>query len=228
MLHNIKHKYLAERIEITFILLLSSLFACALELIRIWLTHKQNYSYFIWNLFLAWVPYLISMYLPVSFVVMKRKWIAWLLLVVWFFFWPNSPYMLTDLLHLKEKQNIPLWFDLGLILSFAWTGLILGFISLLEIQSLIRKQTNRFVAWVFASFMIFSGGLGIYIGRYVRLNSWDVVANPVRVIFDIFSHFSDHMLRIEMIGMTLLYSVFLLLGYLTVKVIIKIPDRMAL
>ncbi|MCY7409836.1 MAG: hypothetical protein LH473_06150 [Chitinophagales bacterium] len=76
MLDNIKHKYLAERIEITFILLLSSLFACALELIRIWLTHKQNYSYFIWNLFLAWVPYLISMYLPVSFVVMKRKWIA--------------------------------------------------------------------------------------------------------------------------------------------------------
>jgi uncharacterized membrane protein len=228
MLAHIKLNYFAYRRDITLLLLISSLFACGLELLRIYLTQRQNYSYFIWNLFLAWIPYLISMYLPFSFAVMKRKWFAWILFLVWILFWPNSPYMLTDLLHLKEKQNIPLWFDLGLILSFAWVGLMLGFISLIEIQNLIRKQTNRLVAWAFAVFMIFAGALGIYIGRFVRLNSWDVVGNPVRVIFDIFSHFSDHLLRIEMMGMTFMYAIFLLLGYLTIKIIIKIPDRMAL
>ena len=228
MIHQIRHKYLEHRWEITLMLFISSLFACALEFLRVLLSHKHNYFYFIWNLFLAWIPYIISMYLPVSFVMMKRKGIAWMLLIVWFLFWPNSPYMLTDLLHLKAKQNIPLWFDLGLILSFAWVGLMLGFISLIEIQNLIRKQTNRIVAWAFAGFTILTGALGIYVGRYIRLNTWDMVGNPLRVFFDIFKHFSDHMLRMEMIGMTLLYGIFLLLGYLTIKIIIKIPDRMAL
>lgn len=209
-------------------LLVSSLFACVLEFLRIWISHRHNYLYFIWNLFLAWIPYAISMYLPVAYVVSKRKWIAYLLLIIWLGFWPNSPYMLTDLLHLKEKQNIPLWFDLGLILSFAWAGLMIGFISLIEIQNFIRWRRTRIVAWLFAVLVIFSGGLGIYIGRYVRLNTWDVIVDPIRVYIAIFRNFKDQMMRTEMIGMTLLYSVFLLLGYLTVKVIIKIPDRMAL
>src|SRR5437870_4783913 len=98
-IHNIKHKYLEHRWEITVMLLISSLFACALEFLRIWISHKNNYLYFIWNLFLAWIPFAISMYLPISYVMLKRKWIAYLLLIVWLGFWPNSPYMLTDLLH---------------------------------------------------------------------------------------------------------------------------------
>jgi uncharacterized membrane protein len=228
MLLAIKGKYLAHRWEITLLLLISSIYATGLELLRVYLSGHNNYLYFIWNLFLAWIPYLLSMYLPVSFYVIRVRAIAYLLLLVWFLFWPNSPYIITDLLHLKEKQNIPLWFDLGLILSFAWAGLMLGFISLIEIQNLIRKRTNRTVAWIFAVVTILNGSLGIYIGRYVRLNSWDIAADPVRVYTDIFQHLNDRMLRTEMIVMTLQYGIFLFLCYLTVKIIIKIPDRMAL
>ncbi|MGB3073850.1 MAG: DUF1361 domain-containing protein, partial [Chitinophagales bacterium] len=162
------------------------------------------------------------------FHVIRSKFIIYLLFIVWFLFWPNSPYMLTDLLHLKEKQNIPLWFDLGLILAFAWAGLMLGFLSLIEVQNLVRKRMGRIAGWIFATVTILTGSLGIYIGRYVRLNSWDVVGNPLRVYADIFEHFSDRMLRTEMIVMTLQYGIFLFLGYLTIKIIIKIPDRMAL
>jgi uncharacterized membrane protein len=154
--------------------------------------------------------------------------LTYFLLLIWFLFWPNSPYILTDLLHLKEKQNIPLWFDLGLILSFAWTGLMLGFISLLEIQNLIRKRTNRLKGWIFAIITLLTGSLGIYIGRYVRLNSWDIASNPVLLYTTLVTHFQDHIQRMEMIVMTLQYGIFLFLGYLTVKIIIKIPDRMAL
>lgn len=228
MLRSLKGKYLENRWEITLLLLISSLFATSLEFLRIYLSGHHNYLYFIWNLFLAWIPYLLSMYLPVSFHVIKSRVFVYLLLLIWFLFWPNSPYILTDLLHLKEKQKIPLWFDLGLILSFAWTGLMLGFISLIEIQNLVRKRTNRAVAWIFAIITILTGSLGIYVGRYVRLNSWDIVANPVRVYADIFEHFNDRMMRAEMIVMTLQYGAFLFIGYLTVKIIIKIPDRMAL
>src|ERR1043165_4977864 len=161
-MNNIRSKYFKEHWDITLILLLSSLFAIALEVIRIALTHHKNYFYFIWNLFLAWVPYLISIYLPVAYYKLKPRFIAYVLLIVWLLFWPNSPYIITDLLHLKQKQNIPLWFDLGLILAFASTGLMLGFISLVEIQNLVRKRINRAVAWGFAVFILLTGSLGIY------------------------------------------------------------------
>ena len=228
MLKSIHGKYLEHRWEITLLLFISSLYAVGLELLRIYLSHHYNYYYFIWNLFLAWIPFLISMYLPIAYYKIKPKIISYLLLIIWFLFWPNSPYILTDLLHLREKQKIPLWFDLGLILSFALTGLMLGFISLIEIQNLIRKRTNRVIGWIFAIFTILTGSLGIYIGRYVRLNSWDIAGNPLRVYADIFEHFNDRMLRSEMFVMTLQYGAILFLGYLTIKIIIKIPDRMAL
>jgi uncharacterized membrane protein len=72
-----------------------------------------------------------------------------------------------------------------------------GFISLIEIQNLVRKRTNRTIAWIFAIFTLLTGSLGIYVGRYVRLNSWDVAADPIRVYTDIFQHFGDRMLRVE-------------------------------
>lgn len=87
---------------------------------------------------------------------------------------------------------------------------------------------GRIAGCTFAVITLLTGSLGIYIRRYVRLNSWDAVGNPVRVYDGIFQHFSDRMLRIEMMVMTCQYGIFLLLGYLTIKVIVKIPDRMTL
>ena len=223
----IRSKYFREHSQITRILIVSSLYATVLELLRIFISHKYNYLYFIWNLFLAWVPYLISIYLPIAWYTLKSKAWAYLLLVAWFLFWPNSPYIITDLLHLKQKHNIPLWFDLGLILSFAWTGLMLGFISLIEIQNLVRKEISRTAGWIFASLMLLLGALGIYIGRYGRLNSWDVL-NPDKLYSALLLHFNNNLMRMDVIGMTVMYTIFLLLGYITVKIIIKIPDRMAL
>lgn len=223
----IRSKYFMEHCRITGILIVSSLYATVLELLRIFISHKHNYLYFIWNLFLAWVPYLISIYLPIAWYTLKSKVWAYLLLVIWFLFWPNSPYIITDLLHLKQKQNIPLWFDLGLILSFAWTGLMLGFISLIEIQNLVRKEMSRTAGWIFAAVMLLLGALGIYIGRYGRLNSWDVL-NPDKLYSGLLLHFNNNLMRIDVVGMTVLYTIFLLLGYITVKIVIKIPDRMAL
>src|ERR1044071_4068920 len=149
---------------------------------------------------------------------MRSKILAYILLIIWILFWPNSPYIITDLLHLREKQ-VPLWYDLGLILSFAWAGLMLGFISLIEIQNLIRKRSNRIWGWAFATLMLLLGSLGIYIGRYGRLNSWDVF-NPDKLFSTMVMHWQDQLMRFDLVGMTLLYFVFLLLGYLTIKVII--------
>src|SRR5215467_5703510 len=112
MFKTIRSKYFREHWEITLMLLLSSFFAITLELLRIFISHHKNYFYFIWNLFLAWIPFLISMYLPIAYYKLRYKFVAWILLIIWFLFWPNSPYIITDLLHLREKQ-VPLWYDLG-------------------------------------------------------------------------------------------------------------------
>jgi uncharacterized membrane protein len=223
----IRSIYFREHWEITIILIISSLYAAAIVAVRIYLSSKINYLFFIWNLFLAWIPYLISIYLPVAYYKIRQKFIAYLLLVIWFLFWPNSPYILTDMLHLKQKPGIPLWFDMGMILSFAWTGLMLGFISLIEIQNLVRKRFNRKAGWAFAAFMSLIGALGIYLGRYGRINSWDVLS-PDKLYTTLAMHTNDKLVNNDIIGMTLMYGMFLFLGYITVKIIIKIPDRMAL
>ncbi len=223
----IRSIYFREHWEITIILIISSLYATAIVALRIFLSSKINYLFFIWNLFLAWIPYLISIYLPVAYYKIRQKFIAYFLLVIWFLFWPNSPYILTDMLHLKQKPGIPLWFDMGMILSFAWTGLMLGFISLIEIQNLVRKRFNRKAGWAFAAFMSLIGALGIYLGRYGRINSWDVLS-PDKLYTTLAMHTNDNLVNNDIIGMTLMYGIFLFLGYVTVKIIIKMPDRMAL
>lgn len=223
----IRSIYFREHWEITIILIISSLYATAIVALRIFFSSKINYLFFIWNLFLAWIPYLISIYLPVAYYKIRQKFFAYFLLVIWFLFWPNSPYILTDMLHLKQKPGIPLWFDMGMILSFAWTGLMLGFISLIEIQNLVRKRFNRKVGWAFAAFMSLIGALGIYLGRYGRINSWDVLS-PDKLYTTLVMHTNDKLVNNDIIGMTLIYGIFLFLGYVTVKIIIKMPDRMAL
>ncbi|HRH61531.1 MAG TPA: DUF1361 domain-containing protein [Chitinophagaceae bacterium] len=226
-LRTINSKYFKEHKDITIILIVASLFATSLEFLRVIITGDKRFLYFIWNLFLAWIPYLIGMYLPIAYYTMRYKIFAYLLLIIWFLFWPNSPYIITDMLHLKQKKEVPLWYDLGMILSFAWAGLILGYISLIEIQNLVRKRIGRIAGWIFACIMLLLGALGIYIGRYGRLNSWDVI-NPDKLYSGLITHFTDEVLQIDMLGMTLMYAGFLLVGYITIKIIIKIPDRMAL
>jgi hypothetical protein len=75
MLNSIKGKYLEHRWEITLLLIISSCYAIGLEILRIVLSGHRNYFYFIWNLFLAWIPYLLGMYLPVSFHVVRSRFI---------------------------------------------------------------------------------------------------------------------------------------------------------
>ena len=101
--------------------------------------------------------------------------------VLWLLFFPNAPYLLTDFIHLGASSTTPLWYD-GLMLSaFAWTALLLGFVSLFVMQALWRGAVGSLPAWAAVVGALALASIGIYLGRYVGFNSWDALLHPVRV-----------------------------------------------
>ena len=138
-----------------------------------------GFQFLVWNLFLAWIPVVFA-FVTYRFHVRGRR--ASLLLAVcavaWFFFFPNAPYIVTDFVHLRYQPPVPLWFDILMIASFAWTGLCLGYLSLYLMQEVARDRFGRWASWGFVVVMLLVGSLGVYLGRFLRWNSWDVVRHP--------------------------------------------------
>jgi uncharacterized membrane protein len=108
--------------------------------------------------------------------------------LVWLLFIPNSFYILTDLYHLADRyrsSKVPEWFDLILILSFAWNGLLLGILSVRQMERLIVPAGSVLGGWLFVYPIMMLNALGVYVGRYWRYNSWDIISDPVELLTDI-------------------------------------------
>ncbi len=178
------------------------------------LKNTSTFLFLIWNLFLAWIPYWIGLALEPASKKFNSKLLSIFLVLSWLFFFPNAPYILTDLLHLRVRHPIPHWYDLMLIASFAWTGLLLGYLSLYEVQLFVKKRMGNRVSWLFSICAIFLCGLGIYLGRYLRWNTWDILRNPFQIIADAFQSMSNPAMQAGE-GIIWVSSIFLLLGYLT-------------
>jgi len=180
-----------------------------------------SFIFLVWNLFLAWVPYWISLSLKKMEDRKANNWIVGLLLGSWLVFFPNAPYILTDLLHLQNRHPVPHWYDLMLIASFAWTGLMLGFASLSVVQDFLRKRMKTWKAWSLIILAIGLCGFGVFLGRFQRWNTWDILTNPMSLVEDL-GHILLHPVQFaNQLGLAIVLSVFLLLGYLTITVLAK-------
>ena len=179
----------------------------------------STFLFLIWNLFLAWIPYWIALSLQPLYNRYPSKIWSGLLLFLWLLFLPNAPYIVTDLLHLRPRPPVPLWYDLLLLFSFAWTGLILGFLSILEVQQFLKNKVGERKAQLLPFLIIPLISLGIYIGRFQRWNSWDIFFHPFDLLQDIlemcihpFSHLSAIGLIIVLTGLLLIsYRLFFIL-----------------
>lgn len=210
-------RFYFHRTEVERILLLSCAFSIFLWCIRFLVTGSLMHGFLIWNLFLAYIPYRITGYLGKKIDHIKGRVSFWLIFFGWLVFIPNSFYIITDLFHLDEGTAAPLWFDLALIFSFAWNGLIIGVLSLREMERIIEQRVN----WKFKPFFIYSimwlNALGIYIGRYLRFNSWDIITNPFQLAGDIL-YLCIHPFRNFMEwGMIFCFSVLMTFMYLMLK-----------
>ncbi|MGG1924203.1 DUF1361 domain-containing protein [Chryseobacterium sp. NRRL B-14798] len=121
-----------SKFKINVLLIMMTIFCFSLSAFRYYISDTKVFLFLNWNLFLAWIPLLLS-----SFVLafnIRSKISLVFIIIIWILFFPNSPYILTDLFHLRARNSIPVWYDLIVILSYAWTGLICGFISLNDIE----------------------------------------------------------------------------------------------
>lgn len=209
------------RVRLLALLVASMAFSVAMNAFRIWHSHTLTYAFLVWNLFLAAIPYGISTLLVEFEALRKSPLVFWSLLAVWLLFLPNAPYIFTDLFHLKLRNDVPLWFDLLLLLSFAWNGIILGYLSLFEVQELVSQKLGKWVTWVSVFAILFLCAFGVYLGRYLRWNSWDLFLNPVPLVADILDCFLHPFAHWQTWGLTLGYGTFLILGYLTLGVLIR-------
>ncbi len=182
---------------------------------RVVYSRTSNYSNLIPNLFLAWLPYIFSLFAISTFLSHPKRWwyIAFFMLL-WLVFFPNAPYMVTDFYHLEPRPPVPLWFDISLIAIFAFTGCFLAIASLRSIHLIIQRFTGRIVGWLFALCALGLGSLGVYLGRFSRFNSWDIFIHPKTVIQDISFNLLNPMDNLGFVGFTVMFTAILLVFYL--------------
>jgi uncharacterized membrane protein len=207
------------RFEIGFLLILMTLFCFGLSIFRYYMSDTKVFFFLNWNLFLAWIPLMISSFLLIFNI--KSKISIIFAIIIWILFFPNSPYILTDLFHLKARNSVPIWYDLIVILSFAWAGLMCGFISLLDIEKLLSTYFKRTAINMITIFFLFLSSFGVYLGRFLRWNSWDILNNPFGLFNDITDRFINPLEHTKTWGVTILMGILLNFMYFMIKMIRK-------
>lgn len=194
-------------------LLLSFFFTVFALVVRLLYTGKYDYLFYPWNLFLAAVPYLFARKLNKD----KKRFANGWLLAGWLLFFPNAPYLITDVFHFHETTDAPVWFDLILVVSGAWNGLIAGMVSLLYVERFLFHfiKENR-VKWVCAGFIVLCS-YGVYVGRYWRFNSWDIVTQPKALFHASAGSIVHPHYHVGIWVFTLVFGVMMYLIYTTMK-----------
>jgi uncharacterized membrane protein len=198
-------------------ILLSISFTLLLMIARFLYTNDPQYFFYPWNLFLATVPYFLSKRLR------KYKRINMKVIIIllgWLLFLPNAPYIITDLFHFQERPPVPYWFDLLLVVSAAWNGVVLCFASLLQTEKFLTKHIK--LKWIKPASIILITlcSYGMYLGRYKRYNSWSIITRPDDIFHTIISNIAEPWEHMQAWAFTISFAILLCIIHFTIK---KIP-----
>lgn len=196
-------------------ILLTTAAGVGLIVSRVYLTGYRAYLGLIWNLFLAWLPLVFALGVcRLHRAGARNSWKLWSLAGLWLLFFPNAPYIFTDLIHVHGWLNGHYWADLTMILLVAFTGFLLGFMSLYLMQSVVADRLGHVAGWLFIVMVAGLTGLGIYIGRILRWNSWDVFIHPVGISMDLGRLAAHPLANARSFKFQALFAGFLFFGYL--------------
>lgn len=216
MQNSTKDFFIRNRYSISvFVLLNAACLICVMLVVaRIAYSETDRHTGLVWNLFLAWIPFMLAYF---AHLVSWRRSTLYLIIpfiaFLWLIFFPNAPYMLTDLQDLSRRTfDAPLWYDVIIVVWASWTGMLLGVISLYLMQDIIIRTFGRLAGWIFVFVISGLSSFGVYIGRFVRLNSWDILQNPREAAQEILGIVIDPSMRLA--AFTVLYTIFFLFVFL--------------
>lgn len=207
---------------------LGSVVCVALVLGRTVYSHTDHFQFLVWNLFLAWIPLVLAA--AMYRIAARRGEHLRLILVpaalVWLLFFPNAPYIVTDLVHLGYfHDNVPGWFDAMLVAWYAWTGLLLGVVALRLMQELVARARGSKAGWLFVVLVTTAGSIGIYVGRFLRWNSWDLFRAPLTLADTGWDRVSQPDAGELMLGFAVLFALLFLFVYAVVYLLPRPRDR---
>ena len=180
---------------------------------RVAYSHSFEDVPFLWNLFLAWIPFGLALLIYDRHRRGARLAQVLALGLLWLLFLPNAPYIVTDLRYLTEMTGKAFWFEGLLIGTAAVTGLLLGFISVYLIQAIVRRVAGARYAWLFVLVALALSSVGVYLGRVLRWNSWDVFVRPGSLLAELARVLVDPLAHPRPIAITILFTSFLLASY---------------
>jgi uncharacterized membrane protein len=208
---------------------LSSALSVGLFAARVVRTQSVIHIFLIWNLFLAWLPMWCALGAYNLYKRESRR--GWLLVLgcalMWLLFMPNAPYLVTDIVNLSYQRNMLFWYDVVMFAAFAWTGVFLGLVSLFLMQEIVRKTTGRLVSWLFAFGVLGLSSFGIYLGRFLRWNSWDVFSNPVSLLTDIAAAMRHPIANPQAYIFSMVFTVFIVSTYLMLMALMNFRQETA-
>jgi uncharacterized membrane protein len=226
--HSISH--LKHKLLLGSLLIAASGISFLLARLHLLISGSHTYAFLNFNLILAWIPLLAAL---AAYAAGRKRITFYLALplctLIWLIFFPNAPYLLTDFQHLAtDNLKTPLWFDVIILLWFAWTGLLLGISSLYLMQEIVTKTFNRTIGWFFAIGVTILSSIGVYLGRFLRWNSWDILQDPLPIAKDVYGIVKNPLENMGTYGFTILFTLLFLFIYLTIHLfgaVLRPSDR---
>lgn len=188
-----------------------------------------RYAFLVWNFFLAWLPLIFALLARERHQIGARPdWRFAGLAGAWLLFFPNAPYIFTDVIHLTYGPYRHFWVDLMLILINAFTGLVLGFVSLYLMQSVVARMYGRAASWFFVAAVAGLSSFGIYLGHFLRFNSWDVLVKPAKLYHGINLWATDPLANANTFAFPVLFATFLFISYVLLYALTHLPQTQPL
>jgi uncharacterized membrane protein len=206
------------KINIPKSIILLIILSVVLNILRIVIWDKISFIYILWNIFLAIIPFIISsILLNTNNKRILNKTIFFIVGIIWLLFIPNAPYIITDLIHIGEVRAVPVLYDSFLLFSSAWVGLLLGMYSINHIEKILDTKYTKKISILIMALIVLFISFGMYLGRFLRFNSWDVFISPGAFIVGLKEIFSNSKNLIEALLYTILFFFFIVISYISWK-----------
>jgi uncharacterized membrane protein len=181
--------------------------------------YATDFRFLVWNLILAWVPLVFALVVYDGY--RRSRSLLWLtpFLALWLIFLPNAPYIVTDFVHLSASSRAPLWFDGVELSAFAWTGMLLGFVSLYLVHAVLRHRFGAPAGWFVVLCVLGLASVGVYLGRVKRWNSWELITQPGSKLAQLHAHLADPAGLAQAAGVTIIVTLLLAAAYLVFYVL---------